>query len=179
MKCVHDAWQAHESELLRFIRSRIGNPDEARDLLQEIFLRALRQPNGLCDVGNPRAWLFQVTRHLLIDRYRLGKDEVSLDEELAAPAPTAPTPVDALADCLPRVLAELSAEDREAITRCDIEGLTQQAYATLHGLSLPAAKARVQRARKRLRARLVSACQVRFDENDQVCCFVPRPPPAP
>lgn len=177
MKCVQEAWQAHEAELLHFIRARIASPDEAEDLLQEVFLRAQRQPNGLCDIGNPRAWLFLVTRHLLIDRYRLGKDEVGLDDELAAPTSTTLAPVDALADCLPRVLAELSAADREAITRCDIEGMTQPAFATLHGLSLPAAKARVQRARKRLRAQLVSACQVRFDDDDQVCCFVPRPPP--
>ncbi|HMU16176.1 MAG TPA: RNA polymerase subunit sigma-70, partial [Thauera aminoaromatica] len=38
------------------------------------------------------------------------------------------------------------------------------------------AKSRVQRARQRLRAQLLRACQVQLDEHGKVCCFVPRPP---
>jgi len=87
--------------------------------------------------------------------------------------------VDRLADCLPRVLGELAEADREAIRLCDIEGLSQQEFAQRQGLSLAAAKSRVQRARRRLRARLVQACQVRFDGEGQVCCFVPRTPLLP
>lgn len=176
MKCVLDAWKSHEAELLRFVGARVASRDEADDVVQEVFLRALKQPNGLCNVGNPRAWLFQVVRNLLIDRHRLSKEEVQLDDELPIEDDIRQLPVDALSDCLPRVLSELSAEDREAITHCDIDGMSQVAYADLAGLTLPAAKARVQRARKRLRAKLVSACQVRFDEQGKVCCFIPRPP---
>ena len=66
--------------------------------------------------------------------------------------------------------------DREAIERCDIGGMTQQAFAELEGLSLSGAKSRVQRARQRLRAQLLRACQVQLDEHGRVCCFVPRPP---
>ncbi len=85
-----------------------------------------------------------------------------------------PIPVDSLAQCLPRALAELSVEDREAITLCDLEGLNQEEFARLKGLTLPGAKSRVQRARKRLRIHLTDACQVRFDAAGKVCCFVPR-----
>jgi RNA polymerase sigma-70 factor (ECF subfamily) len=54
--------------------------------------------------------------------------------------------------------------------------MTQQDYAGRLGLSLPAAKSRVQRARVRLKSHLTEACQVSFDAAGQVCCFVPRPP---
>ncbi len=175
MRCVTDAWRRHEAELRRFLRHRHGDAAGAEDLLQEVFLRALGQGRGFCTVANPRAWLFQVARNLLVDRLRLAKPEVPLPEDLAE-VPVAPPAVDALSACLPRVLAELSAEDREAITLCDLEGLTRQAFAERLGLTLPAAKSRVQRARARLRARLVEACQVRFDAAGQVCCFTPRPP---
>ena len=179
MKCVDTAWKAHEAELLRFIAARLPDREEARDLLQEVFLRALRQPDALCGVENPRAWLFQVARNLLIDRFRLQRQQLPLDEDWpAAEIPEVP-PVDRLADCLPRVLGELAEADREAIRLCDIEGLSQQEFAQHQGLSLAAAKSRVQRARRRLRARLVQACQVRFDGEGQVCCFVPRPPLLP
>jgi len=144
--------------------------------LQEVFLRALRQSNGLCGIDDRRAWLFHAARNLLIDRLRLSKEQVPLPDDLPSDEQVALEPVDNLAQCLPRALAELSSQDREAITQCDIEGMTQQDYAARLGISLPAAKSRVQRARQRLKSHLTEACQVRFDASGQVCCFVPRPP---
>jgi RNA polymerase sigma-70 factor (ECF subfamily) len=176
MRCVTDAWQKHEVELRRFLRHRTHNDAEAEDLLQEVFLRALRQRNGLCGIDNPRAWLFHAVRNLLIDRLRLAKEQVPLPDDLAVEVEDSPPPVDGLAQCLPRVLSELSPQDREAIMLCDIEGMTQQDYATHIGLSLPAAKSRVQRARQRLKAQMSEACQVQLDAAGGVCCFVPRPP---
>lgn len=176
MNCITDAWKRNEAELRRFLRHRTGDDAAAEDLLQEVFLRALRQKNGLCGIDNPRAWLFHAVRNLLIDRLRLTKDQVELPDDLAFEAAAAPPPVDGLTQCLPRVLAELSPADREAITLCDIEGMTQQDYAKHIGLSLPAAKSRVQRARVRLKARMSEVCQVSYDEAGQVAGFVPRPP---
>ncbi|PKO50167.1 MAG: RNA polymerase subunit sigma-70, partial [Betaproteobacteria bacterium HGW-Betaproteobacteria-21] len=63
-----------------------------------------------------------------------------------------------------------------AIELCDIEGLTQQAFANRMGLTLAAAKSRIQRARTRLRARMTEACKVRFDAAGKVCCYTARPP---
>jgi RNA polymerase sigma-70 factor (ECF subfamily) len=176
MRCVSDAWEKHEAELRRFLRHRAHNDAEAQDLLQEVFLRALRQQNGLCGIDNPRAWLYTTARNLLIDRLRLTKEQVPLPEDLAAePNETMPA-VDGLCQCLPRALSELTSQDREAITLCDIEGMTQLAYAARIGLSLPAAKSRVQRARMRLKAHLTEVCQVSFDAAGRVAGFVPRPP---
>lgn len=176
MNCILSAWEQHEAEVLRFLRHRTGSADEADDLLQEVFLRAVNQGQSFCRVENRRAWLFHVARNLLIDRLRLTKAQVPLPDDLQAVEELGPAPVEQLSQCLPRVLSELSPEDRDAITLCDIEGLTQQAYANCINLTLPAAKARVQRARRRLREQLVNACQVSFDDSGQVCCFVPRPP---
>ncbi|WP_126443680.1 RNA polymerase sigma factor SigZ [Sulfuricystis multivorans] len=176
MNCIIDAWQKHEAELRRFLRYRAHDDAAADDLLQEVFLRALRQKNGLCGIDNPRAWLFQTARNLLIDRLRLTKEQVELPPDLAAETHEPAPPVDGLVQCLPRVLAELSPQDREAIQLCDIEGMTQQEYARRLGLTLPAAKSRVQRARARLKARISEACQVRYDETGRVETFTPRQP---
>ncbi len=116
-----------------------------------------------------------MARNALADRLRLARETVELPEDLSAETDEAAT-VDSLAVCLPRVLSELSPEDREAITLCDLEGLPQDEYARRKGLSLPGAKSRVQRARKRLRERLTQGCQVRLDAAGQVSDFVPRPP---
>ena len=175
MNCIMTAWHGHEAALRGWLRRRIGNGADAEDLLQEVFIKAMRQGERFCAIVDARAWLFEVARNALADRLRLARDTVELREDLSAETEEAAA-VDSLAACLPRVLTELNPEDREAITLCDLEGLPQEEYARRKGLSLPGAKSRVQRARKRLRARLTEVCQVSVDAAGQVSDFVPRPP---
>jgi RNA polymerase sigma-70 factor (ECF subfamily) len=178
MNCLIAAWQRHEAELRGWLRHRLPSAADAEDVLQDVFVKARRQGERFCAIANVRAWLFEVARNTLTDRQRLARETVELPANLSAD--TEPeAPVDRLAACcLPRVLSELGADDREAITLCDLEGLPQEEYARRKGLSLPGAKSRVQRARKRLRERLLQACQVRLDAAGHVSDFVPRPPPA-
>lgn len=173
MNCLMNAWQAHEAELRQWLRGRLGDAHDAEDLLQELFLKALRQDKKFCEIGNARAWLFEVARNAVADRLRLKKEQVELPEDLPDEHEETPA-VASLAVCLPRVLSELSEEDRDVLTRCDLEGMKQEEYARLKGLSLAGAKSRVQRARRRLREQLTSACQVQFDEAGRVSGFVPR-----
>jgi len=173
--CVRNAWQEHEGELRHFLAGRVSDPHLADDLLQEVFVKAMRHRETFCSLDSARAWLFRVARNVLVDHFRLKKEQVELPDDLAANDEEAAA-VDGLAACIPRVLSELSDADREAIRLCDLEGMTQEAFARLKGLSLPAAKSRVQRARARMRKQLVKSCQVEFGEDGQVLHFVPRPP---
>jgi len=173
--CLTQAWRETRSELHGWLRQRLDV--DADDLLQEVFLRALRQGDAFCALDNPRAWLFQVARNALTDRLRAQRPQSELNDTLPAAESEPPAPVDQLTQCLPRVLGELSAADRLAIELCDIAGMPQHALAERLGISLSGAKSRLQRARLRLKARLVDGCQVCFDETGQVANFVQRPPP--
>ena len=175
MNCLMTAWHQHEAELRGWLRHRLGNPVDADDMLQDLFIKAMRQGERFCAIGNARAWLFEVARNALADRLRVKRNMVELPADLAGEVADVAT-VDSLVACLPRVLSELSPEDREAIVLCDLEGLPQDEYARRKGLRLSGAKSRIQRARKRLREQLSQACQVRLDAAGHVSDFVPRPP---
>jgi RNA polymerase sigma-70 factor (ECF subfamily) len=175
--CLMTAWQNHEAELRRWMRHRLPSETDADDMLQDLFLRALRQRERFCSILNARAWLFTVARNAMADRLRLKRNEVELPDDLGGEPGEPPAVVANLADCLPRVLTELGPIDREAITLCDLEGLSQVKYAERFGLTPAGAKARVQRARRRLREQLTQACQVQFDAAGQVADFVPRQSP--
>ena len=174
--CHKAAWRKYQGEIRGFLERRASHVGEAEDVLQEVFLKALLQGSSFCELANPRAWLFHVARNLMVDRFRLSKEQVPLPEDLCAEPAPGFDPVDGLTVCLPRILAELSAQDRDAILQCDLQGVAQKEYARQHGLSLSAAKSRVQRARQRMQAQLIKDCQVSFDEKGNVCCFVPRDP---
>jgi RNA polymerase sigma-70 factor (ECF subfamily) len=169
--CVSAAWQAHEAELRGYLRHRASDADVADDVLQDVFVKAMRQGQGFCVLDNPRAWLFQVARNALVDRARTAHPHEVFTDELAdttALSVETMSPVDALAECLLRTIGELPHEDAAILRACDLEGQTQRAFAQDHGLSLPAAKSRLLRARERLRSRLTTRCQVQFEPDGSV-----------
>lgn len=61
----------------------------ADDLLQDLFLKALRQGDRFCDLHNARAWLFEVARNLLADQIRVAHHRVALPEPECGQVPTA------------------------------------------------------------------------------------------
>ncbi len=173
MNCLTQAWKLHAPELRGWARHRLGSAEDGEDLLQDVFLKALRQGQNFCTMQNARAWLFEVARNTLADRLRVARATVELPDDLASPQPVAEA-VDTLSGCLPRVLSELSNEDRDAITCCDLQGLSQADYAASKGLSLSAAKSRLQRARLRMKQQMTLVCQVQLDAQGHVQDFVPR-----
>ena len=170
--CVLEAWKTYEAELRYWLLSRVADAAQADDILQDVFVKALREGGPFCRLDSPRDWLYQVARHAVIDHHRLSKATVPAEETLAQPEATA-HPVDALTKGLATSLDALDPDDRDVIVRCDLEGQTQAAYATAHRLTLPAVKSRIQRARTRLRQHLVAHAAVRFGPTGQVCCHGP------
>ncbi len=63
-----DIYSVEYRRLLRKLRRRVG-PDEASDLVQEVFARFLRI-EALGRIENPAAYLSRITRNILIDRAR-------------------------------------------------------------------------------------------------------------
>ncbi len=131
LPCIEAAWTAHRAELRGYLRRHLSDGHAADDLLQDLFIKALRQGSGFCRVENPRAWLFQLARNALIDRARTAKLHLTLDDgpELEAPQPEPVAPVDALAGCIARVLGELPTNDAAILRACDLDGDTQKAFA--------------------------------------------------
>ncbi|GEM_PF-259082 len=170
--CVLNSWHEHESELRGYLLHRLSDTHLADDLVQEVFLKAIRYGKGFCVLDNPRAWLFQVARNTLVDKLRLAKSTVPLPEDLVRKEHDV-APVEALSECLSYVLSELPTEDSDILRQCDLEGVKQRAYADAHALSLSAVKSRLLRARHRMRSEMTRKCGVRFDDAGNVCCHTP------
>lgn len=142
----------------------------ADDVLQDVFFKAMREGKNFCDLHNPRAWLFRVARNALTDSHRLRKHWVPVPDHLPEERAAARAPVDELDACINATLPDLAESDRDILRACDLESMSQEAYAQARGLSLPSAKARIRRARKRLRDALALRCDVVLDDSGNVCC---------
>ncbi|WP_413698747.1 sigma-70 family RNA polymerase sigma factor [Psychromonas sp. KJ10-10] len=172
MHCLMTAWNENEQLVKNWLLKQTADKDLTQDLLQDLFIKAMKNKERFCELDDAKSWLFKVAKNTLIDDFRKTKLEIGEvynefeDENIE-------TPLVNLQQCLIRVISELDEEDKNIIEQCDMFGLSQQEYAQKHHLSLPATKSRIQRARKKLRQQMVTSCNVQFSEN-KVCCFTPR-----
>ena len=82
------AYHEYGAALLRYASLLIGNPEEARDAVQEIFMRFFVERRFGRVIENPRAWLYHVLRNYLLDRMKASpqRREVQGGDMQAVPA---------------------------------------------------------------------------------------------
>jgi RNA polymerase sigma factor (sigma-70 family) len=64
-----------EPNLRRFARSLTYNRDDAEDLLQETFLKALTNKDQFAEFTNLKAWTYTIMKNTFINKYRKNKRE--------------------------------------------------------------------------------------------------------
>jgi RNA polymerase sigma factor (sigma-70 family) len=57
---LEEAFARHQAELLGTLYYLVGNIEDARDALQEAFVKCWNHRDGLPEIENLRAWIFQV-----------------------------------------------------------------------------------------------------------------------
>ena len=166
------AWIENEPGLHSWLLKQTRDPELSRDLLQDVFLNSLEHRERFCTLEHAKSWLFTITRNTLIDASRKHTADSTPDIDQEAPEDDEPFLLE-LESCMFRVLTEMKDSDRDVIEQCDIQKLSQESYANKVGLSLPATKTKLQRARQKLRERMITACKIQFDETG-VSDFTPR-----
>ena len=178
---LESIWEKYCCRLLSFIRSRVVDPYEAEDILQEVFLRVHR---NLCCLPTPdrlEPWIYQITRNLIVDHYRRRKELVDIPEDLAAePDSLENDPESELALSLREMIDQLPHLYRQALLLTEYQGLSQKELAYELGISLSGAKSRVQRAREKLRDMFLACCHFEMDRRGRIldyyarcCCCEP------
>lgn len=68
--CVEEWFRCYGGELKRFLRRATRQSAEADDLLQEVFVVAMRRMKDYSEQGNSRAYLYQIARNLVLGHRR-------------------------------------------------------------------------------------------------------------
>lgn len=169
------AYRALRRGLLATIRRQVRDPQLAEDLLQEVFVKAVRAVRERRAPGHLPAWLHQVVRTTVADHFRARRlDEVPLEHAPAADEPEDRRAFEALATCLQPLAATLPPLYRDALLAADFHGRRLASLAAEEGRSVSALKSRVSRARALLRERLLACCAVAQGDGGRVEDFRPR-----
>jgi RNA polymerase sigma-70 factor (ECF subfamily) len=140
--------------LWQYIRRMSGRDEEAQDILQDVWLRAIRGIARLRDGSRVRGWLFGIARRVLMDRLRRQysappANEVDV-ENLAADAD--PPGREADLEALDDVLEALPLIEREVLTLFYLRDLSLAEIADALDIPIGTVKSRVFRARRMTRA---------------------------
>lgn len=73
----------HREKLLNFIRSKVSDPELAKDILQDSLLKAIRALPDLDEDDKILSWFYQIVRNRIIDHYRRSGTESQKMEEYA------------------------------------------------------------------------------------------------
>lgn len=176
-------WLQFQQELRSFVRPKVDSSETCEDLLQTAFVRAQQSMKEGTHPREPRAWLYQIVRNLLVDTYRTQERqrnalaafqseevEKSGSDSLLAELDAA----EIIARALPGFLSALSEPHRQALELTDIEGQSQAEAAKTAGVSLSCMKARVRRARLELLEAMERCCSFQVDGRGRPIACTPR-----
>lgn len=137
--------ETYSPMLLRLACTRLENPADAEDAVQEVFLKLLTAHPAFRDAEHEKAWLIRTTLHRAADlRKAAARRNVPLEEALLA---AAPEPED-------RLLAAVRAlpEKYGAVIHLHYyEGYSLKEIGKLLGLPAATVGTRLARGRERLR----------------------------
>lgn len=144
-------YERYARDLYRFALYLSGSSAQAEDIASETFVRVFTSRDTI-RAASVKAYLFTIARNLHADGRRREARQIELPECLpdAAPGP------EALAEARQELAAVLAALqrlpelDRAALLMRAQDGIPYEEIATALGLSLPAVKVKVHRARLRL-----------------------------
>ena len=158
-------YRRYSAQIARFVASRVRDRGRAEDLVQEIFLSALRRLRATDATITFRPWIFEIAKNAAIDHYR----RVSRTEEVSIHADDALRPSDQLRlvgraharpenailrkeqfDQLREAFGELSHSHHRVLVLREFEGLSYREIAQKMDMTRPAVESALFRARRRL-----------------------------
>ncbi len=156
-------WEDLHDRLFKFIRSRVNDPDDVEDILQEVFLKIHTNLETIRDVSKIESWIFQITRNCITDHYRK-PSKLPLENDLPIfDDYSGEDTAEDLAPYIQEIVQSLPEKYREAIQLTDYYGMNQLEAANHLGITVSGFKSRVQRARTMIKETMLTCCHFEFD----------------
>jgi RNA polymerase sigma-70 factor (ECF subfamily) len=157
----------HERKIFRVVLAVLGNAEDAEEAMQDAFVKAFRHLGQFRRESRFTTWLTRIAINEALQRRRAKKDAVSLDEARDVEEPLVPrrheiwqtNPEKIYGKQEMRELVESAIQSlpeiyREAFVLRDVEEMSAEEAAEAIGISVPALKSRLLRARLMVRETL-------------------------
>ena len=161
---LEDAFAQYQSELLGTLYYLVGNMDDARDAIQDAFLKCWRHREEVAEVQNLKAWIFRIAlntgRDIRQTAWRRKRQSLPEDSQMLPCKQDSPHVAIEHQERLDQVrnaLRELRGEEQEVFLLRQNGGLTYEEIAESVGIPLGTVKTRMRLALTKLRLVLVES----------------------
>ena len=165
---ISEVVRRERARLFNFIRKRVADEGDAEDILQDVFYELIEAYRLMRPVEQAGAWLYQVARNRIIDRFRKqrpeplraqSEDTGGLEDLLPSDdaGPDAQYARSVLMEELEAALDELPREQRDVSIAHEIDGRSFKDIARETGLNVNTLLSRKRYAVLHLRRRLQAA----------------------
>jgi RNA polymerase sigma factor (sigma-70 family) len=150
-----------KNKLFRFALRMLGNEDEAKDVIQEVFIRVWNGREQMDQIQNMEAWCMRITKNLSLDRLRSiqRKGTRPMDEgfdvQHADVTPDVKTELGESMQNVTQLIAGLPEKQRQIIHLRDVEGYTYNEICDILELDMNQVKVNLFRARNAVREKLM------------------------
>jgi RNA polymerase sigma-70 factor (ECF subfamily) len=158
----------HVDPLTTFAYHLTYNEEDAKDLVQETFLKAYKALDSYVEGTNAKAWLFKILKNAYINQYRKKSRRPTKvdfeefigyqDKEEASIAEYKDLRVEIfenlLGDEVTVAINSLPIDFRTVILLCDVEGFTYEEIAKIIDIPIGTVRSRLHRARNMLKEKL-------------------------
>lgn len=164
-------WSNYRSGLRAFLSTKLANPSDVEDLLQDIMIKVHCNLDTLHSETTLKSWLYQIARNVIIDFYRRDKskrpanhDDLWYDTLEEGPLPELERCLEPFINALPEAVSDL-------LRAIDLEGKSQKEQAAMMGISYSTLKSRVQSGRRQLRAVFEDCCEFSTDARGNIAGY--------
>ena len=162
-------WEELGAKIKSFVQKRVNDEQTVEDLVQETFVRIHKKLDNVDESQRITSWVFQIARNLVIDHYRsTARKADAIADELEVTSDEQQNINEMVMGWLPKMIAHLPENYREAVELYELEGMPQQQIADKLKISLSGAKSRVQRGREKLKELLFECCSFEKDRRGNV-----------
>ncbi|UXX79991.1 sigma-70 family RNA polymerase sigma factor [Reichenbachiella carrageenanivorans] len=172
-KIFNEEFMPHIRAMYNFAHRLTYDEDDAKDLVQDTFMKSYRFINSFQQGTNAKAWLFRIMKNSFINDFRKkSKQPTKVDyqevegyynSEGTQKAVTTDLRIDTvknlIGDEITNALAALDIDFRTVIILCDLEGFTYEEMAKILDIPIGTVRSRLHRARNLLKEKLQSYAQ--------------------
>jgi RNA polymerase sigma-70 factor (ECF subfamily) len=162
---VSTIWKDFHRELRAFIQTKTRNSSDTDDILQEAFIKIIRNFDKVSQSANLRHYLYGIVRNTISDHFRNSKSTGGADDvtEPFSPGETQSLNATIAECCIKPFINKLPAHYREALLITEFQQVSQKELAMMLGISYSGAKSRVQRGKEKLKELILSCCLYQSD----------------
>ncbi len=163
-------WNDFSQSIRHVLLRKARSPEDADDLLQDIFLKIHNGLASLEDDAKLTPWVYRIVNNTVTDYYR--KKNISITE---LDSDTIPSPDESdndidrhLKRCLGTFIDNMPPDYRQALVKSELQGMKQADIADQIGLSHSGVKSRVQRGRQKLKQMFMDCCHLSLDNKGKL-----------